>query len=125
MNNNRGAATPRILAEHDRRPHASAAELARALGLTRNQVIGVLHRHRPGWSQRGRDRRNWAQNRAAGPAAGNCRFLIDGGDGIRDPAATWCCEPAVPGKNWCAAHCQVVFRKPTPGEEAAVGGRAA
>lgn len=102
MSGIKGEATPRILAEHDRRPHAKPAELAQALGLTRNQIIGVLHRHRPDWSQRGRDRRNWAQRQ--GEATGGCRYMIDNGQGSHDPNARFCDAPVLRGKSYCAPH---------------------
>ena len=89
----------------------SAAEIGRRLGITKNAVIGKVFRL-------GLPKRRPSPKPAAPPveeipvvrldslSAGMCSFpLGDPGD----PGFTFCGEPALPGKPYCAYHCAIAY----------------
>ena len=89
-----------IIAAHQANPSMSLSGLARLVGhgCTRSAVVGALSRR--GLSTKPRP--------AEGPG---CRYMIDNGDGIRDPDWRWCDAKPVPGKPYCAEHCARCYRE--------------
>lgn len=98
-------------------PHASVAQIVDATGMTRNAVIGQLYRAgiEISPSKRGAARKPvHALDQPIG-----CRFMIDNGDGCRDPNWRWCGKKEQPGSAYCPAHHARCYRRPEPESAAA------
>ncbi len=106
----------RVLEAQAANPWASGGQLARLLGMTRNQVLGQLHR--AGISLARGDGQPLAKPHARVDATG-CRFMIDNGDGCRDPNWRWCGKKEQPGSAYCPAHHARCYRRPEPESAAA------
>lgn len=95
-------------------PDMSAGDLGRLLGVTRNTVIGQLKRAGVALNATAVTPRPWSERRQGD--SGGCRYILDNGQGIRDPNWRYCCAPVLPGTSWCAEHRSRVFRAPTQAE---------
>jgi len=89
----------------------STSEIGRRLGITKNAVIGKVHRlglpqRRP--SPKPREEEVVHYLRLDGVSSGMCIWPI-GEPGDRD--FHFCGEPALPGKPYCASHCQLAYIK--------------
>ncbi len=89
----------------------STSEIGRRLGITKNAVIGKVHRlglpqRRPSPKPREEDVVHYL--RLDGLSHGMCSWPI-GEPG--DPQFHFCGEPAVEGKPYCRKHCAVAYIK--------------
>ena len=96
-----------ILRAYRDNPYASLSGLARLVGngCTRSAVVGAL-------SRRGLRTQPPPPPRPRQVDSTGCRYMLDNGDGIRDPSWRWrwCDAKPVPGKPYCAEHCARCYR---------------